>query len=293
MGQRDKVLIIDGMNLIKRCFHAIPSRKSNEGIEVNGMYGFIRTLINEQSIFKFAGQIVVFDSRTGSQYRKEIYPEYKANRKPTTEEEKLQKEQVNLQVQLLTNILKFCDIPVLIHKRYEADDVIASLVQTLKNDYHLYILSADRDLFQLVDNYSWIIKPGLANGTKTIVTPQSFKEMYPELENPSQVFDLKVLSGDSSDNIKGLTRVGEKTALKLLSSHKTVKNLCENLDKLNEKYKTLILKEMDIIERNKQLIALVKDIPIPTDKIPIKQPKFYTEDAKKLYSYYNINPWDK
>jgi 5'-3' exonuclease len=291
LDNRKKILIVDGMNLVKRCYHAIPSRKNNEGMEVNSLYGFIRTLINEQSIFKFAGHIVVFDSRTGSGFRKEIYPEYKANRKPKTEEEARQREEVNEQVQHLVNILRYCGIPVLMHKKFEADDVIASLVQVLKDSYHLYILSADKDLFQLIEEKVWIIKPGLANGTKMIVTPKEFQKMYPELESPKNMFDLKVLSGDFSDNIKGLTRVGEKTALKLLASHKSVQNIYENLDSLEEKYRNLVQKERDIIDRNKLLISLVKDIPISEDRIPIRVPSFYSPEIKDIYKEYNIDPW--
>lgn len=293
MQQREKILIVDGMNLVKRCFHAIPSRKNNDEMEVNSMYGFIRTLINEQSIFKFAGQIVVFDSKTGSQYRKDIYPEYKMNRKPKTEEERLQREIVSEQVQHLIKILKFCNIPTLMHNKFEADDVIASLVGLLKDKYHIYILTADKDLFQLIDSSVWVIKPGLAKGNKTVVTPQEFKNIYPDLKGPKSMFDLKVLSGDSSDNIKGLTRIGEKTATKLLCSYPSVEELCQNIDSLDPKYQALIKAEIDTIDRNKKLIALVGNIPIPESKIPINPPSFYTQEAKDLYSYYNINPWDQ
>jgi 5'-3' exonuclease len=287
-----KVLIVDGMNLIKRCFHAIPSRKNKEGMEVNSLYGFIRTLINEQSIFSFAGIVVVFDSKTGSQYRKDIYPEYKGNRRPKTQEEADQRELVNEQVRHLISVLEFCNIPVLMHKRFEADDVIASLAQILKHSYHLFILSADKDLYQLIETNVSIIKPGMANGVKTVINPRVFKDLYPELEGPTRMFDLKVLAGDTSDNVKGLTRVGDKTALKLLEEFGTVDVIQENLDSLSPKHKLLFTNEKEILERNKKIIALVRDIPISPDKTPIGLPNFYTPKAKELYLHYNINPWE-
>lgn len=287
----DKILIVDGSNLVKRCFFAIPSRNSEDNIPVHAIYGFIRTLINEASIFKFKTIYVAFDTKTSSNIRREIYPEYKLNRKPKSDEDIQQRKQLNEQCELLIGILKSANIHVLRNEKYEADDIIASLAKVLKTDNQIYILSADKDLLQLIDKQVMVISPGLANRQKIVVGNHNFTQFSKGLKFPKQIIDLKVLSGDSSDNIKGLTRIGDKTALKLIGEFETVDQMRSNLDKLPEKIQKLFKDESFILERNKKIITLIDNIKIPEKFFELKSFDFKSEKMKSLYKQYNIDPW--
>ena len=290
--QKKKILLVDGMNLVKRCYFAIPMRHNHEGLPTNVIYGFMRTLINENSIFNFDGIFAVFDTPTSSNWRKEIYPAYKANRKLKTEKDFQDKEIIDAQLEHLIKILKAANVTVLANKKHEADDIIASLAEMLKEDHKVYILSSDKDLLQLVDKNVYLIRPKQGNNSvKTLVNLQTFKNLYPELENPERIFDLKVLTGDSSDNISGLTRVGDKTGLKMLAQYKSVENMLSDLDSLDEKTKKLIESDMPTLEVNQRIIKLIRNIEIPEERRPIQQTDFRNELMNKYYNYYNSNPW--
>jgi DNA polymerase-1 len=161
----------------------------------------------------------------------------------------------------------------------------------LKQDNKIFILSRDNDLLQLVDDKVTIIRPGSQGKGKTVVNPHTFKELYPELISPAHIFDLKVIGGDPSDNIPGLNRVREKTALKILAQYKSLDNIENDPSQLDTKTKVLFENGAHIIERNKVLVGLDKNIQIPPDKIELKDIDFRTEEMKKLYTFYNADPW--
>ena len=286
-----KILIVDGMNLIKRCYHGIPVRYNEEGMPTNIIYGFIRTLINEYNIFNCTNIIVVFDTPTSSQGKKEIYSEYKGNRKNLTDKELQDKEIINEQIPHLQAVLRAAGVTLLSNKKYEADDLIATLAEKFKVDHKIFILSRDNDLLQLVDEKVTIIRPGSQGKGKTVVNPHTFKELYPDLLSPQHIFDLKVIGGDPSDNIPGLNRVREKTALKILSQYQSLNNIERDLSQLDPKTKVLFESGQDIIKRNKELVGLDKNIKIPLERIPLNAIDFRSEDIKKMYSFYNSDPW--
>jgi DNA polymerase-1 len=289
--QKSKILIVDGMNLIKRCYHGIPSRHNEEGMPTNIIYGFVRTLINEYNIFNCTGIITVFDTPTSSQGKKTFYPEYKGNRKALTEKELEDREIINEQIPHLKTVLRAAGVTLLSNKKYEADDLIATLAENLKKDNKVFILSRDNDLLQLVDDNVIIIRPGSQGKGKTVINTHTFKELYPDLISPAHIFDLKVIGGDPSDNIPGLNRVREKTALKILAQYRSLDNIEKNLSQLDSKTKVLFENGLNIIERNKVLVALDKNIEIPPDKVELKNIDFRTEEMKRLYSFYNADPW--
>lgn len=286
----EKLLIVDASNLIKRCYHAIEPRFSDCGIQVNSIYGYLRTLINETAIFNFDGIFNVFDTKTSSDWRKAIYPFYKANRKPKTEKEVQDKEIINQQTELLFNLLAYMNLSPLKHKGLEADDIIASLCNQLKEDYQLFILSADKDLVQLIDTNVTLIRPKTAYTKKMVINLKTFNNYFPDLLNPKQIVDLKVLSGDNSDNISGLTKVGEKTAIKILKEYNSVEQLLY-VPIADPKLRNKIEAEKEVLERNLKLIPLTKFVKIPNERLIFSKPDFKSDKYLEIYNKYNIHPW--
>ena len=139
------------------------------------------------------------------------------------------------QMEFLFEGLKALDIPIYKKENFEADDVIGTIATKAKKAGHnAFILTGDRDSFQLVDKEGFIkiLIPSSFNGLEEYDTEKVFKKMevYPE-----QIIDYKALSGDSSDNIPGIKGIGHKTAVKLLGEYKTLENIYQNIDKITQK----------------------------------------------------------
>lgn len=218
MEKQKKLVLIDGNSLINRAFYALPLLSNSNGEYSNAVYGFCNILIKliEQEQPKYMA--VAFDLGEPT-FRHKLFADYKAGRKKMPDE-------LAMQLPILKNVLKSMNIKIFEQPGVEADDLIGSLAK--KFNTQTIIVSGDRDLFQLVDDSTsvWFTKRGI---TETIsVTPQNIKEVYGVLA--SQVVDLKSLMGDSSDNIKGVTGIGEKTAKTLIEQYGSLDGVYSHID---------------------------------------------------------------
>jgi len=205
--KRPVLFLVDGFNLIFRAFYAIKQdMTAPDGTPVNAVFGTTRmilALLKKEDPEHFA---VVLDSG-GKTFRHEMYPDYKANRPPAPEELKVQFPLVKEAVEALA-------LPLIIREGVEADDVIGTLsTRAAESGYDVVIISGDKDLMQLVGERV------VVRDTMKHVTYDSPGVKTKLGVAPGQVIDLLALQGDSSDNIPGVTKVGPKTAVKLLAEY--------------------------------------------------------------------------
>ena len=216
LGVNNRVLIVDGLNLYLRAF-AVNGALNDNGVPVGGLTGFLRSLAYAIREVNPTRVIIVYDGQGGSQRRRKIHPEYKANRKPgkritrwdafknATEE----KDAMKIQFSRLIEYLDFLPINVISIDKIEADDTIAYIAHTLL-DEDVTILSADQDFLQLVDERITVWSPT----KKKFYTPRMVEADYGV---PAHNFLMyKVLMGDKSDNIEGVKGLGPKKLPKIV-----------------------------------------------------------------------------
>lgn len=271
----NKVLLIDGNNILHRAYHGLPLLKTEDGRYTNAVYGFLKMLekILEQEVPDYIG--VCFDKGKNT-FRHREYPPYKAQRKPTDLE-------LVEQFSLIREVLLLNGYLCLESDEFEADDIMGTLAtKAAAEGMEAVIFSGDRDLLQVLGNHITVVsgKKKLTDLVK--VTEADFKESY-GLE-PIRLVDMKGLMGDSSDNIPGVKGVGEKTALKLLTQYDSLENLYDHIDELpKNKVHEKLVKDKDMAFLSKHLAKIVTDAPLDVtweDLIPKEKD---VEKLKKLY----------
>lgn len=250
-------LAIDANAIVHRAFHAYPSTlQTEEGIQVNAVYGFTVMLLEALKIFGPKYVLCAMDTHAPT-FRHEIYTEYKATRKPTD---------LSLvdQFPLVEEVLKAFNIPVIKREGFEADDILGAVSKYISEgvwngeDIDLYILSGDRDLLQLINERTYVCLP---NGNfRNIVVYDSKKTLEKYGYLPEQVVDYKALVGDPSDNIPGIKGVGDKTAIQLLKKYGTLDEIYKHINEVEGRAKTLIAEGVEQAEFSRQLATIERGL---------------------------------
>lgn len=255
---KEKLLIVDGHNLLFQMFFGMPSRIiGKNGRPIQGVIGFVGALNKLINMISPSHVAVFFDSETENP-RKALLGEYKENRPDWS----LANEEENPFTQLpyIYSALDFMNISHAEIKGAETDDVIASYAITYGGKFEVYISSFDSDYFQLISEDVRVIRyRGLCSA---VLGESHIKEKYGI--TPSLYPDFKALVGDSSDNIKGLHGVGPKTAARLILEYGSIENMLTNTAGIREeKYRRLIEANVDLLRRNLLLIRLDSHAPMP------------------------------
>ena len=254
---KEKFIIIDGNALLHRAFHALPPMTTKDGQLVNAVYGFTSILLKIIKELKPNYLCAAFD-RQGKTLRSEEFAAYKAQRKK-------QPDELYQQIPLIEEILASFKVPVVDSKRegYEADDVIGSVVNRLKDkkDLTAIIVTGDLDTLQLIDDQTEVftLKKGIA---ETITyDAQAVKQRYGL--KPNQLIDFKALRGDPSDNIPGVKGIGEKTATELIKEFGSLENLYSQLEKadIKDRAKELLRQHKAEAFLSKKLVTIQTDLP--------------------------------
>ena len=230
--------------------------RNRTGMNTSIVYGFTKFLRDIQKREKPDLLGVAFDPKGGC-FRREIYPEYKANR-PATPEDILQS------VPYVKRIVEAMCIPVLEVPGFEADDVIGTLAK--KGDeagYEVFMVTPDKDYGQLVGGNRKIYKQK-GDGIE-IVDVEAIRAKY-GIDRPELVRDILALWGDSSDNIPGVPGVGEKGACKMVQAWGEVENIIANADKIGGKTGANILANEEQLRLAKELTTIRLDVPIDFDE---------------------------
>lgn len=256
------LLLIDGNGIIHRAYHALPYFKTKAGVPTNALYGFLTMTYKVITDFKPDYVMVCFDTPKPT-FRKELFKGYQAHR-PKADDDLV------AQFSYIREMLEKAGIVYYEKPGFEADDVIGTLAKTYEKEFKVLILSADKDILQLVDDQVTVIAP--KTGISKIALYNVPEVVQKFGLQPDQIADLKALTGDPSDNYTGAKGIGPKTAMKLLLEYKTVENLLKNLASISdEKVKNLLTTYKDNVELSKKLSAIDVHVPIESD---IEKAKF-------------------
>ncbi len=256
---KDRFLAIDANAIVHRAFHAYPGNlQTDDGVQVNAVYGFTVMLLSALKTFDPKYVLCAFDTSKPT-FRHEEYIDYKATRKPTDQS-------LIDQFPLVEEVLKAFNIPIIKKEGFEADDILGTISKMVDSgkwkdqNLELYILSGDRDLFQLVrgdvkvclpsGNFSNLLEYDRDNVFKTF-------GVYPE-----QVVDYKAIVGDASDNIPGVKGVGDKTVVELLKEYGDFETIYRNLPKLKPRLQVLLGEGIEQAELSRKLAKIDQDMSL-------------------------------
>ena len=247
---KDRIFVIDGSSYLYRAFHAMPPLSTSTGIPTGAIKGVTNMLMTLKKDSEGSPIIVVFDAK-GKTFRNDIFSSYKANRPPMPDDLRSQIEPVKL-------ICKAIGFPLLIIDGVEADDVIATVAEKAKNrNLKCVISSLDKDLMQLVEDP----KVSMMNTmTHQIFDEEKVLDKFGV--KPTQIRDLLALTGDSSDNIPGIPKVGQKTAAKWLNEFENIKNIKSNADSIKGVVGDNLRGFITDLDRNIELVSLKRDVDL-------------------------------
>lgn len=296
MGENaiQKLVLIDGNAIIHRAYHALPkTMTTRKGEPTNAVYGFTTTLIKVLEDLKPTYIAASFDL-AGPTFRHEHFADYKATRVKADQE-------LYDQIPRVKEIVGAMEIPIYEKEGFEADDTIGTIVRKIQetsNNIQTYIVSGDKDIYQLINGkvkvYS--LRKGLSQ--LQIVDHDTIQEEY-NLQ-PSDFIDLKALAGDSSDNIPGVPSIGIKTATDLIQKFDTLEKLYEKIDQNakckdqndNEKCKILGIKPriLNLLIENRaqaflsqKLATIHRDVPIEFDLEKCKWGEYDRDKLRALF----------
>lgn len=273
---KEKLVLIDGNSIVNRAFYGLPDLTTTDGKHTNGILGFFNILLKLIEEENPHYMTVAFDLKHPT-FRHELFSEYKGTRKGMPEE-------LAQQIPVLKELLDACGILRLEKAGYEADDILGTLAKKGKKDgLEVSLVSGDRDLLQIADDGIKIRIP------KTKHTGTEIEDYYAEDVvakyglQPKQIVDLKGLMGDASDNIPGVSGIGEKTAIKLLSEFETVENVLAHVEEVKaNKIRENLKKEKEIALLSKQLATIKTDCELDFTYEKAKLGNIFTKEAYQI-----------
>lgn len=255
MSQK-RLYLLDAYALIFRGYFAFIKnpRINSKGMDTSAIMGFMNALMDVIKREKPDHLAVAFD-KGGSDYRYEMYQEYKAHRDETPEA-------IKIAVPYIQELLKAMHIPIIEVSGFEADDLIGTLAkQAEKEDFKVFMVTPDKDFAQLVSENIFMYKPArMGNDIEIWGIPEVLEKF--EIERPEQVIDFLGMMGDAADNIPGLPGVGEKTAKKFLKEYGTMENLLANTHELKGAIKDKIEANAELGLLSKKLATILLDCPV-------------------------------
>lgn len=255
--EKPTLLVIDGHSLAFRAFYALPvdSFQTRDGQHTNAIHGFISMLLNLLKNEKPTHIAVAFDISRFS-FRTREYPDYKGTRGETPVE-------FIGQIPLLQEALAAMNIVTITKEDFEADDILATLAaQGTTQGYHVKVVSGDRDTIQLVNDDVTLLYPSRQGVTDlTRYDPPKVFERY-GIE-PHQYPEIAALVGETSDNLPGIPKVGEKTAVKWLLKYGSLDEILAHADEITGKVGESLREHQENAVRNRKLNRLVTDLDLP------------------------------
>lgn len=278
----EKIFIVDGSSILYRSFYALKPLYSNSGVPTNAIVGFLKSLKKLVEKHKAQNVVIAWDTATSSFLRREIYSDYKINRLTIPDELKQQKE-------FLTKILDALKIFQISKDGLEADDIIASLAEKLKNENQVVIVSTDKDLQQLIEKNVTMLD--LFKNVETDEKAVSEKYEF----GPEKINFFYSLVGDSSDNIPGVKGIGPKSATNIVLQFNDLENLYENLHQVkSDKVKNLLLQNKENAFLSRQLFTpIYKDIEFDFSKIKFNQKNWDFAQAQEFFKELTLNSFLK
>ena len=250
-----KLFLLDAFALIYRSHFAFAKnpRVNSKGMNTGAVLGFTNTLVEVLQKEKPTHIGVCFDA--GKTFRHEKDENYKANRQAMPED-------IGIAIPYIKEILKGFNIPVLMQKGYEADDVIGTLAQRAEaHGFEVFMMTPDKDYCQLVTENIKIYRPAFMGNAAEVLDVAHVLARF-EIERVEQVVDILGLQGDASDNIPGIPSIGEKTAKALIKQFGSVEGLIANSDQLKGKQQENVRNFAEQGLLSKELATIHVNVPI-------------------------------
>jgi DNA polymerase-1 len=278
-----RILLVDGMAFLYRAFHSSKRDKSgryhiarnSRGEPINALTRYLYIIDAFNREYPCDEIIICEDAPRDTLYRQQLFAEYKQGRTPPPQELLDQKG-------ILFGFLRKIGFPVIGLTGYEADDIIGTMSKSLSEDGHFVLIaSPDKDMYQLLTNDRIAM---IQHNTNTKTQQMYYRDdIYSQFGYwPEQVIDLKVLSGDASDNIPGVPRCGYKNAIKLLQKYKSIEKMINSNipieETLDDSVKTYIIDHMNEIKMYRSVLTINRDI----DPTEISKQLAYTIDRATM-----------
>ena len=278
MAQK-KLLLIDGNSVAFRAFYALYRQldrfTSPDGLHTNAIFTFKNMLDAIMKQTNPTNVLVAFDAGKVT-FRTEMYQDYKGGRQKTPSE-------LSEQLPVIREMLKDLGIKSYELKNYEADDIIGTLSKMGEDaGYTVDIVTGDRDLTQLASDKTTVLITKNGVGDTEAYTPDHMKEVNGV--TPTEFIDMKALMGDSSDNYPGVTKVGPKTASRLIQKYGSIEELYEHVDEMKKsKLKENLINDKDKAFLAKKLATIDRDSPVEVNLADTKLQEPNIEDLRNLY----------
>ncbi len=268
---RRRIFLVDGHSYLYRAFHATPYLSNSKGLPTNAVYAFLNMLKKLMNDEQPDTLVVVFDSKAPS-FREAISKDYKAQRPPMPHN-------LSTQIPYVKAIVEAMGLPILEKEGFEADDIIGTVVERLKeHDTDLFIATSDKDLMQFVSPKVFIVDSmkGVRMGEKEVEEKMGLK--------PSLVSDYLALAGDSSDNIPGVPGIGDKTARELISAFGSLENIYRNIEKVERAFvREKLIQGRDFASMSQELATIRLDVPLDIDVESLTQSEPDRTKLRRLY----------
>lgn len=262
------LLLVDGNSIINRAYYAVIGRApmtAPDGTPTGAVNGFFNSVLSVIKDYNPDRICVLFDRREPT-FRHKMSSEYKANRKGMPDD-------LAAQMPVVKNILDLYGIKRMELSGYEADDLIGTLSkQGEEAGMDVYIYSGDHDDFQLISDKVSVIMPQSGKGKepRVLFDRKMFEDTYGV--KPELFVQVKALMGDNSDNIKGVEKVGEKTAFKLIADYGSVEEVFNNADKLSPALSERIKNSRELLDLNLKLCTIDREAPVDSNATDMAYP---------------------
>ena len=272
------LILIDGSSYLFRAYYALPPLKNRKGCHTGAIYGVINML--RKLVMKYESKYVamVFDPK-GKTFRHDLCHAYKANRVEMPNE-------LQSQIQPLFEIIRALGFPLIVKNDYEADDVIATLAKKAKEKGMTVLISTgDKDLAQIVNDYVTLVNTMTDHVLDSAGVFQKFGVP------PEKVIDYLTLTGDPTDNILGIPRVGPKTAVKWLNQYNSIENLIKHAHEIKGKVGESLRACIDKLPLIRRLVTVISDLPLDEDPMDLISTQQNREKLIELFTEYEFKYW--
>jgi len=278
------LLILDGHNIAIRAYHALSKYglSTTEGVGTWGVYGFLSTLVHFVNRYDPTDVVVTFDWGR-SEERLKLVPDYKGNRDSyKKEEDKKKRQEARDQLEITVRFLEVLGIAVCREPNVEADDIIAKIAKAY--DGKIVIVTADHDLRQLINANTIVVKPSIGQVEEDVYDVSRIIRTYGV--SPERLPEIWALTGDTSDNVKGVPGIGDKTAISLIQKYGSLSRVMESNEKKIQGHHNLV----DIAYKVIYLDGSFATIPIPDTRFkPVQPGEFGADVLLSLFEEYDFH----
>ena len=280
--ERKKLVLVDGHSILNRAFYGMPDLTNAAGVHTGAVFGFLNILLKILDEEKADYLTVAFDVHAPT-FRHEHYAEYKGTRKPMPPE-------LREQVPLIKKVLRAMGVEIREQAGLEADDILGTLARRAESEgMDVALVSGDRDLLQIATDHICVRIPKTRQGQTVVENYYAGDVLETYKVTPRAFIDVKALMGDSSDNVPGVPKVGEKTATQLIVDYGSVDGVYSHLDEIKKPaLKKNLAENEDLARMSLFLVTIRTDCAIEIDWESARVGNLFTPEAFTLFTELNF-----